>query len=153
MVFGIKKCLLKVEGIRDFEPQTDNENPMERKTALLNRIKPLVDLEVTKKRCENKVFSLKVIYYLNESAANTGKYEKDLDNMTKIVCDVLTDYLSNEDKVRDNKNGLGIMRDDLDIHELHLIKKFVKSDPDQGLDLYLYKYDDKKINSKADGQR
>ena len=143
MVFGIRQRLLKVE-IRDFEPQTDNDNPMVRKTTLLNRIKQLVDLENTKKKCENKLFSLKVIYYLNESAGNTGKYEKDLDNMTKIVSDVLTDYLSTDDKVKNNKNGLGIMPDDVDIHELHLIKKFVKSDPEQGLDIYLYKYGDKK---------
>jgi len=64
--------------------------------------------------------------------------------MTKIVSDVLTDYLSKQDEAFSQKTGLGLMPDDKDIHELHLVKKFVDKDSDQGLDFTLYKWSDKK---------
>ena len=73
-----------------------------------------------------------------------GQYKKDLDNMTKIVSDVLGDYLSEQDKISNKKTGLEIIRDDKDIHELHLVKKFVYTDSDQGLDITLYKWHDKR---------
>ena len=41
------KRLLYVR-IRDFEPLTDNDNPIERKTALLAEIKKHIDLEKIK---------------------------------------------------------------------------------------------------------
>jgi hypothetical protein len=41
------------------------------------------------------------------------------------------------------KKGLGLIHDDVDIHELHLVKDFVDTDDDQGLDIEIYKYDDK----------
>jgi len=139
MRFTFKKNLVNVR-IRDFEPLTDNDNPMERKAALREAIKEKIDLEKAKKDCENKLFSLKVIYYLNKNTKILGQYKKDLDNMTKIVSDVLTDYLSEQDKVSKQKTGLGLIRDDKDIHELHLVKKFVDKDTDQGLDIKLYKW-------------
>ena len=143
MKFGFKKCLAKAR-IRDFEPHTDNDNPIERKMALQAKIKEQIDLEKVKKDCEGKLFSFSVIYYLNKNTKIQGQYKKDLDNMTKIVCDVLTDYLSEQDKISNQKTGLGLMHDDEDIHELHLVKKFVDKDSDQGLDITLYKWYDKK---------
>jgi hypothetical protein len=91
------------------------------------------------KKTENKLFSLKVTYYLNNNTDNEGKYKKDLDNMTKIVSDVLADHLSQQDKDQNKKTGPGLIRDDKDIHEMHNTKKFVKKDSDQGLDIILYK--------------
>ena len=64
--------------------------------------------------------------------------------MTKILSDTLTDYLTKQDKDLDNKTGLGLIRDDKDIHELHLIKKFVDTNSQQGIDITLYKWADKK---------
>ena len=142
MAFGFRKKLLDVK-IRDFEPLTDNDNSPERKTALLTEIKNNKDIEKIKKRCENKFFSLKVIFYLNKNSKVEGQYQKDLDNMAKIVSDVLTDYLSKQDQVNKQKTGLGLMPDDKDIHELHLFKKFVDKDSDQGLDIKLYKLSEK----------
>ena len=136
MAFGFRKRLLDVR-IRDFEPLTDNDNSPERKTTLLGKIKDKVDLEKAKKDCENNLFSLKVIFYLNKNSKVQGQYQKDLDNMAKIVSDVLTDYLSTNDKVNKQKTGLGLMSDDMDIHELHLFKKFVEKDSDQGLGIKL----------------
>jgi len=146
MTFGFRKRLLDVR-ILDFEPLTDNDNPMERKNALRAKIFERIDLEKIKKNCENKLFSLKVIYYLNKNSKVSGQYQKDLDNMAKIVSDVLTDYLSKQDKVNKQKTGLGLMPDDEDIHELHLFKKFVDKDSDQGLDIKLYKLSDKNTPS------
>lgn len=142
MVFEFRKPLFKVK-IRDFEPFTANNDPMGRKTILMDKIKEQIDLEKAKKDCENKLFSLKIIYYLNNNTDIEGKYKKDLDNMTKIVSDVLADYLSQQDKVRNEKTGLGLIRDDKDIHEMHTAKKFIRKDADQGLDIALYKWSDK----------
>ncbi|MGI0021374.1 MAG: hypothetical protein ACRD9Q_00805, partial [Nitrososphaeraceae archaeon] len=60
------------------------------------------------------------------------------------VSDVLADHLSQQDKDRNEKTGLGLIRDDKDIHEMHNAKKFVKEDSDQGLDITLFKWSDKK---------
>ena len=138
IMFGFKKSIINVR-IPDFEPLTDNNNPIERKIALREAIKSQINLEKAKKDCEGELFSLKVIYYLNKKSKIEGQYEKDLDNMTKIVSDVLTDYLTEQDKVIQRKTGLGLIRDDKDIHELHLFKKFVDTDSQQGLDIILYK--------------
>jgi len=141
-MFGSKKRLMNVK-IRGFEPLTDNNNTIKRKNDLLSEIKKRIDLEKVKKDCEGKLFSLRVIYYLNENTTKKGQYQKDLDNMTKIVSDTLTDYLIDQDKQIKKKTGLGLMPDDEDIHELHLVKEFVDEDSEQGLDITLYKWDEK----------
>jgi len=141
-MFGFKKRLMNAK-IRNFEPLTDNDNTIKRKKDLLTEIKKRINLEKVKKDCEGNLFSLKVIYYLNKNTTNEGKYQKDLDNMTKIVSDTLTDYLINQDKQNKEKTGLGLIRDDKDIHEIHLVKKFVDEDSEQGLDITLYKWDEK----------
>lgn len=146
MFLGFRRKLLDVK-ILDFEPRTNNDNPIERKTHLLEKIKSKIDLEKVKEDCKNKLFSLRVIYYLNKNSKVQGQYQKDLDNMTKIVSDVLTEYLSKQDRDNKNQNGLGLMPDDDDIHELHLVKKFIQKDADQGLHIQLYKLGDKKIKS------
>jgi len=148
MIFGCKKQLVNAE-IRGFEPLTDNDKTIERKNELLNKIEEQIDLDKAKKDCEGKLFSLKIIYYLNNNTRIRGKYEKDLENMTKIVADSLTDYLIDQDRQSDKKTGLGLMRDDKDIHELHLTKKFVGSDSEQGLDITLYKFGDKKQSENS----
>jgi len=141
--FGFKKRLVNVK-IREFEHLTGNDKTVERKNALLLKIAEKIDdLEKTKKDCEGKLFSLHVIYYLNKNTTNEGKYQKDLDNMTKIVSDTLTDYLTAQDKQNKKKTGLGLIRDDKDIHEQHLAKKFVDDDSGQGYDIALYKLKEK----------
>lgn len=151
MKFRFKKNIVNFS-VRNFEPRTDNDDTIERKITLRDRIKEQIDSDkINKIRNDyaQNLFSVKVIYYLNENTLVRGKHEKDLDNMTKIVSDVLTDYLSDQDKVKQEKNGLGLMHDDVDIHELHLIKKFVKTDSDQGLDISLYKWGDKKHDADS----
>ncbi len=143
-MFGFKKRLMN-PNIRGFEPLTDNDNTIERKNDLLLEIKKRINLEKVKKDCEGSLFSLRVIYYLNKNTTKQGKYQKDLDNMTKIVSDTLTDYLTNQDKQNKKKTGLGLIRDDKDIHELHLVKKFVDEDSEQGLDIALYKLKEKTL--------
>lgn len=142
MVFGFKKSIIYVE-IRNFEPLTDNNNTVDRKNILLEKIRDKVNLEKAIKDCQNIFFSLKIVYYLNVNSKIEGQYKKDLDNMTKIVADVLTDHLTAQDKQNNKKTGLGLMRDDKDIHEFHLVKKFVKGDSKQGLDIVLYKHNNK----------
>ena len=141
-MFGFKKRLMNAQ-IRMHEPLTDNDKPLDRKKELLPKIREQINLEKVKKACEGNLFSLKVIYYLNKNTTERGQYQKDLDNMAKIVCDTLTDYLSDQDKQSKKKTGLGLMPDDEDIHELHLVKEFVDEDSEQGLDITLYKWDEK----------
>jgi len=131
--------------IRKFEPLTDNDKTIDRKNALLLEIRGQINLEKVKKDCEGNLFSLTVIYYLNKNTTKQGQYQKDLDNMTKIVSDTLTDYLTAQDKQSKKKTGLGLMPDDEDIHELHLVKKFVDEDSEQGLDIALYKLKEKTL--------
>jgi len=140
-MFGFNK-IINVK-IRDFEPLTDNDNTIERKNILLKKIRDKINLEKAEKKCENILFSLKVVHYLNIDSKIVGQYKKDLDNMTKIVADVLTDYLTAQDEQNKQKTGLGLIRDDKDIHELHLTKKFVGNDAEQGLDITLYKWSKK----------
>ena len=140
-MFGFNK-IINVK-IRGFEPLTDNDNTIERKNILLKKIRDKINLEKAKKKCKNILFSLKVVYYLNIDSKIVGQYKKDLDNMTKIVADVLTDYLTAQDEQNKQKTGLGLIRDDKDIHELHLVKKFVGNDAEQGLDIVLYKWSKK----------
>lgn len=142
MEFPFRKPLVKVK-IRNFEPLTANNNPMERKALLKSKIEEQINLEKAKKACENKFVSLKIMYYLNNDTEIEGKYMKDLDNMTKIVSDVLADYLSQQDKDQNKKTGLGLIRDDKDIQKCVTQKNFVKKDSDQGLDIALYKWRDK----------
>jgi len=137
-----KKRLLKVE-IRKFEPHTDNDNTIQRKNDLLNEIRKRIDVEKAQRNCNGKLISLKVVYFLNKNSKVRGQIEKDLDNMTKIVSDTITDYLTDQNKVNKQKTGLGLIRDDVDIHELHLVKRFVNNDADQGLDIEIYKWKDK----------
>ena len=143
-MFGFKKRLMNVK-ILNFEPLTDNDNTIKRKKDLLTEIKKRINLEKVKKDCEGNLFSLRVIYYLNKNTTNEGKYQKDLDNMAKIVCDTLTDYLIDQDKQIKKKTGLGLMPDDEDIHEIHLEKKFVDNDSKQGFDIALYKLKEKPL--------
>lgn len=138
----LKKSLLKIR-IRKFEPHTDNDHTIARKNDLLNEINKRIDLEKAKKNCNGKLISLKVIYYLNKNSKIRGQIEKDLDNMTKIVSDTITDYLTEQDCQNNQKTGLGLIHDDVDIHELHLVKRFVNTDDEQGLDIEIYKWKDK----------
>lgn len=142
MNFRFNRPLVKIK-IRNFEPLTANNDPMKRKSILKEKIKEQIDLQKVKKDCENKLFSLKITYYLNNNTDIEGKYRKDLDNMTKLVSDVLADHLSHQEKDLGEKTGLGLIRDDKDIHEMHTIKKFVKNDSEQGLDISLYKWSEK----------
>ncbi|MGB6464083.1 MAG: hypothetical protein WBF38_07655 [Nitrosotalea sp.] len=75
--FPFRKPLVKVK-IRDFEPLTASNNPMERKALLKAKIEEQINLEKAKKACENKFLSLKIIYYLNNATAIEGKYMKTL---------------------------------------------------------------------------
>jgi len=124
-----------------------NSNSLNHQRSLL-LFYSAIKSEKTKKDCEGKLFSLHVIYYLNKNSTIEGKYQKDLDNMTKIVSDTLTDYLTAKDKQNKKKTGLGLIRDDKDIHEQHLAKKFVDDDSEQGYDIALYKLKEKPHLSK-----
>jgi hypothetical protein len=72
-MFDLRRRIVKIS-IRGFEPHTDNDDPIARKTALLNEIKKRIDVEKTAKKCEGKLISLSVVYYLNKNTRILGQY-------------------------------------------------------------------------------
>jgi len=65
-----------------------------------------------------------------------GRTKKDLDNLLKIVCDVLADYMDSEKTNR----GLEIMRTDNSIYEIHCSKDIVDDENDEGIDIEIFEF-------------
>jgi len=60
-----------------------------------------------------------------------GRANKDLDNLLKVVFDVLCEYMDENEK----NPGLGLMKNDKMIFEVHATKKTVTMKKDEGLDI------------------
>ena len=94
-MFGKRQVLLKKIRVRKFSPLTSSTQKIRaRKTDLRNKIKEEIqkrsfDLNKLGEKCNNKLLSVDVCFYLNNHTKIEGNYQKDLDNMMKIVCDVL----------------------------------------------------------------
>lgn len=127
--------------IRGFNPLTARKNKRQRKIDLkniiINKLKEQnLKLEKIKKLCNKKPLGIKARFYLLETGA-AGSSEKDLDNLLKILFDVLSyDMIKNntEEKLR----GLNLMKDDERVYEIRASKKIVKELRDAGLDLSIY---------------
>jgi len=64
---------------------------------------------------------------------NTSRYNKDLDNLLKIVLDVLPDYMDNKQENREL--GLGIIQNDNRVYEIYSYKKFVQDKSHEGIEI------------------
>ena len=85
---------------------------------------------------------MKIVFYLSKQRIeNESKYQKDIDNLLKIVLDVLPKFM---DKGNKNK-GLAIIDDDESVHEIKTKKIFVKKDIEQGIDIEIFKATKSKI--------
>jgi len=130
-----RQIVLKKIKIRNFSPLTARDDRIERKKILRDKLKAAIgkDLSKFKKNVLNDPkFSIDVCFYLLESDKH-GKPKKDLDNLLKILFDVLSENMVS----RGQKpiNGLGIMKDDSYIYKIKCEKKIVTSEVQEGFDL------------------
>jgi Holliday junction resolvase RusA-like endonuclease len=119
--------------IRKFNPETSSKNKIKRKQEL----KRVIGKKVNKKykkildRLSEKKLFVDVCFYL-KIAKNSGNTKKDLDNLLKILLDVLSENMVNG---QNKKRGLGFVKDDSEVFRIHCEKKLVVNDKDMGLDL------------------
>jgi len=112
--------LPKIE-IRDYNPVTASTKKVTRKKVLYKKLKKTIgnDLIKIKKLSINNQLMIDICYYLLESS-ESGKSKKDLDNLLKILFDVLSVNMINGQKPI---KGLGLMKDDTYIYKIKCEKK------------------------------
>src|SRR6185312_7234760 len=121
--------------ITGFEPKTaghgdEVKRKEELRKAILGTIK---DLDAMK-NCRGKNLSLNVRFKLYKDPKQSKRYEKDLDNLLKILLDVLTEHMDN---TLNKKDGLGLIDSNHDyrIFEIHCTKKLIMDSTLEGLDI------------------
>jgi len=121
--------------IRNFPPETASKNSMKRKRKLKLAIGKKIGKRLPKirERTLNRRLMVDVTYRLYPDK-NSGSSKKDLDNLLKILFDVLSKNMVNG---QEPKKGLGIMTDDSFIHEIKAKKIEVNSKKEQGFDLMI----------------
>jgi len=126
--------------LRQFEPKTAKSGEeVDRKNELKKAIQDKIDnLSEIQQACKNiEKFSINVKFYLWGGSKVDGRTKKDLDNLLKIICDVLADYMDSEE----TNPGLGIMRTDNSIYEIHCSKDIVDDENDEGMDIEISKWE------------
>ena len=137
MEFTNEKTTLGRLSVRKFKPKTAKKGKeiTERKNDLYeafieqnkNRLPELQE------KCKGKQLSLDITFYLNENTPDKSSYKKDLDNLLKILLDVIKEEMDDDKK----KIGLGLVikNKDEEVFEIICHKEFVTSDDDEGIDL------------------
>ena len=127
-----RNVVLKTE-IHDYSPVTASDNKIERKQELYEKLKAKIgdDLPKIQKSSFGEHLAIEVCYYLSASDKD-GKPKKDLDNLLKILFDVLSENMNNGQEVL--YKGLGIMKDDTFVYKIKCEKKENSRNSD-GLDL------------------
>lgn len=127
--------------IRKFEPLTASSDVVNRKMKLKEKIeKDTKKLEEIREFCKDKQLSIYVRFFLydgkkDESPQPEGRTKKDLDNLLKIVLDVLPEKMDS-----DGKNaGLGLIKRDYDhlVYEIKSTKKIVSREEEEGIDIII----------------
>lgn len=95
--------------IRNFKPKTvkkgreTTKRKKELREAFVNQNKDL--LSGLQEKCKGMQLSLKVVFYLNKNTADRTSYKKDLDNLLKILMDVIKQEMDDDER----KTGLGLV--------------------------------------------
>jgi Holliday junction resolvase RusA-like endonuclease len=124
--------------LKRFPPVTAGKNLLQRKKDLRGAIKKEVGEKKLKKmqeRCKGKHLFLTVTYRLAKTS-ESGNSQKDLDNLIKILFDVLPDYIASHSKDEEFK-GLGLIENDRDIFKICCEKEIIEPGPAEGLDLMI----------------
>ena len=127
--------LFKVE-VRNYIPLTAGHgDEVERKKELRKKIIESINNDSgNTENCLDKHLSLHVCYKLYHDKKNSQRYEKDLDNLLKLLLDVLPQHMDNTDS---KPAGLGLIRDNHDwmIFEINCNKILVDDESDEGIDI------------------
>lgn len=123
--------------VKPFEPKTAKTGQeVTRKIELRDFIKNnILTLDNVISSCRDKEkVSVEICFNLYDGIKNdTSRYDKDLDNLLKIVLDVLPDFMDNKSENRET--GLGIIKNDKQVFEIHSYKKFVQDTSQEGIDI------------------
>ncbi len=127
--------------IRNFEPLTASKDPVDRKNKLKEEIqKQTKNLDDIKNFCQDMELSITVRFFLydgskDENPQPEGRTKKDLDNLLKIVLDVLPEKMDTEGKY----DGLGLIKKDYDhlVYEIKSTKKIVYDKEKEGIDIII----------------
>jgi len=125
--------------VRDFEPLTASSDVVNRKKSLKEKIEhDTKNLDKIREFCQDKKLSLTVKFFLYDGSEDgipqpEGRIKKDLDNLLKIVLDVLPEKMDSEGK----NNGLGLIKRDNDnlVYEIKSTKKIVYKKDEEGIDI------------------
>lgn len=128
--------------VRNFKPKTakrGKEITVRKKAlqkAFVDQNKNLGDLQ---EKCKGKNLSIKVVFYLNKNTPDKSSFKKDLDNLLKILMDVIKEEMDDSEK----KIGLGLIvrNEDEVVFNIDCHKEFVSSDEEEGIDLEVFKWD------------
>lgn len=107
--------------VHGFTPVTASKSKVKRKEELCEILKKKIgnDLPRIKEMTKEKPLAIDVCYYLLESS-NAGQSKKDLDNLLKILLDVLSEKMGNGQNL---PPGLGLIRDDGFVYKIKCEKK------------------------------
>lgn len=119
--------------VRGFEPATASKDESTRKKELKDEILKQVTINPSDREscCRADRLFIDVKFFLYSMSGVRGRTEKDLDNLLKIFCDVLPDYMDN---VVPPAEGLGLIKSDNAIFEIHCSKSYVDSEEKEGMD-------------------
>lgn len=123
--------------VRGFNPPTYGENDILKKENLRDRIlSVLPNAVVSRDVCRGKLLSITVQFYISQKREQGSP--KDLDNMLKIFCDTLPDYMDRNK----TKHGLGFVEEDNDyaIFEICCSKELVEDETQEGMDIEVYEW-------------
>lgn len=128
--------------IRNFKPKTAKKGKETTKRkrdlqeAFVNQNKNLADVQ---EKCRGKRLTIKVVFYLNEDTPDKSSYKKDLDNLLKILMDVIKEEMDDNEK----KIGLGLVikNHDEEVFEIMCHKEFISGDENEGIDLEISEFE------------
>ncbi len=127
--------------IRKFEPLTASSDVVERKKKLRDEIEiKTKNLDEIREFCQDKKLSIIVKFFLYDGSKDgkpnpEGRIKKDLDNLLKIVLDVLPEKMDSDGK----NDGLGLIKKDYDhlVYEIKSTKKIVYNKDEEGIDIVI----------------
>ena len=132
--------------IRKFEPLTASSDVVNRKNNLKEKIEnETKNLEEIRKFCKDKKLSITVQFFLYDGSKDgkpqpEGRTKKDLDNLLKVVLDVLPEKMDTAGK----NDGLGLIKRDYDhlVYEIKSTKEIVYKANEEGIDIVISQWSD-----------
>jgi Holliday junction resolvase RusA-like endonuclease len=141
-IFDVRICDFEPPVIR---PGTKGKS-LKKEMELVKKIRDKIgseSLDHVKKACDNGLVSVMVDFYLWKGSAKVTNTRpvKDLDNLLKIVFDVLKKKPTGENE----DTALGLIENDDYICELYARKSLVDEESQEGLRIKISKFEDGKM--------